>query len=168
MINADQSQLEKLVLHHELHRFFCQYFDVCEAPLLDEYSNYFAADGQFNMYVNRGEERASTPTVSIRGPAGIRDMTETALVNLEQTHHTMGNFWVNIEDGQVIARAHLRAYHRAKGFALGKDEESLSTFTAAMVQENGRWKIARFDYVLYIVLGSFEAFPEVEKLVQNR
>ena len=60
-----------------------------------------------------------------------------------------------------MVRAHLRAYHKASSDAQGKDEESLSTFTAHMAEHGGSWKIARFDYVILIALGRFDAFTDV-------
>jgi hypothetical protein len=33
-----------------------------------------------------------------------------------------------------------------------------------MEQENGRWKIARLDEIMYIMLGTLDAFPEISYL----
>jgi hypothetical protein len=168
VIGADKDQQhELLVLHQDLHRFFCQYFDVCEAPRLDEVPNYFTDDAVFNIYMSRAEEAAGTPTITARGGAGVKAMNEGALAQLEQTHHTLGSFWVEIENGQPVARAHLRAYHRGRRPGNSQDMESLSTFRAVMANEGGSWKIAHYDYVIFIVLGSLEAFPEVDELASR-
>jgi hypothetical protein len=164
-MSADRdARIEALLLHNELHGFFCRYFDMNDDRRLHEMPDFYTADGEFNLFLSRADFAAGKAATRSRGSAELLGMVNGALAHLDQTHHTMGNFRVETEGGAVVAHANLRAYHRGCGVALGKDEESLSAFTAHMAQEDGRWKIARFDYVLYIILGTFDAFPDVHHL----
>jgi 3-phenylpropionate/cinnamic acid dioxygenase small subunit len=163
-MSADRdARIDALLLHNELHGFFCRYFDMNDDRRLHEMPDFYTADGQFNLFLSRADFAAGKAAIRARGSVELEAMVNGALVHLDQTHHTMGNFRIETKDGEVIARANLRAYHRGCGVALGKDEESLSAFTAYMVQKDGRWKIACFDYTLYIVLGTFDAFPDMNQ-----
>jgi len=164
MSTDKDARIDLLLRHNELNSFFCRYFDMNDDRRLHEMPDFYTSDGQFNLYLSRDDFAVGKPTVSSRGSAELQAMVNSSLAHLDQTHHTMGNFRVETKDGNIIVRANLRAYHRGCGVAQGKDEESLSAFTAHVVQEAGSWKIARFDYVLYIILGTFDAFPAVNEL----
>jgi hypothetical protein len=159
-MSDDSADLKHLILHEKLHRFFCRYFDATDFARGKRHAEFFAPDGEFNVYLNR-TNTDGTPDIGAKGVAQIQKATEDALTHIEQTHHIMGSFWVAIEDGQTVVRARLRAYHKACGVHVGKDEESYSLFTAYMTDADGSWKIARFDYVVPLALGSLDAFPDV-------
>jgi 3-phenylpropionate/cinnamic acid dioxygenase small subunit len=164
MQNDRDARIDALLLHNELHEVICRYFDMTDNRRFHETPDFFTADGQFNLYLSRADFQADNPVMSYRGATQVQGMATSALAYIDQTHHTISNFRVEHDGGRVIAHGNMRNYHRGYGITEGKDEESLAAFRAHMEQENGRWKIARLDEIMYIMLGTLDAFPEMSQL----